>query len=79
VAIIKEVIMVKLKKRKKIVVEETANVEERKSKPKERERVNIGVAIKTDLWRQLKALAITQGRLTGELLDEAIEKYLKSI
>lgn len=40
-------------------------------------RVNIGVTIQQDLWRELRALSIKQGRLTGELLDEAIEEYLK--
>lgn len=39
-------------------------------------RVKIGVSIKAELWRKLRALAITQGRLTGELIDEALEKYL---
>lgn len=43
-----------------------------------RDRVNIGVSVNTDLWRRLRALAITQGALTGELLDEAIESYLKN-
>lgn len=71
--------MGKLKRQKNVVMEETAKAGEKTSKPKIKERVNIGVSIDTKLWRQLRALAITQGRLTGELLDEAIEKYLKSI
>lgn len=41
------------------------------------DRVNIGVKIRLDLWRRLRALSLTQGRLTGALLDEAIEGYLK--
>lgn len=40
-------------------------------------RVNIGVTIRQDLWRELRALSIKQGRKSGELLDEAIEVYLK--
>lgn len=39
-------------------------------------RVNIGVSIDESLWRRLKALAITQGVNTGELLDKAIKDYL---
>lgn len=49
----------------------------KKSRLMKRDRVNIGVSINTELWRKLRALAITQGRLTGELIDEALEKYLK--
>lgn len=47
------------------------------NKPQQRDRVNIGVSINGELWRRLRALAIVKGRLTGELLDEAIENYLK--
>ena len=32
-------------------------------------RTKIGVSIDTELWRRLRALAIRQGKLTGELLD----------
>lgn len=39
-------------------------------------KVNIGVKVDTRLWRRLRALAIRQGRLTGGLLDEAVEGYL---
>jgi hypothetical protein len=39
-------------------------------------RVNIGVSINEKLWRGLRALAIKEGKLTGELLDKAIEKYI---
>ncbi len=42
-------------------------------------RVNIGVKIRVDLWRELRALSIKQGRLSGELLDEAISDYLKKM
>ena len=47
-----------------------------KDKPTQKDRVNIGVSINGELWRRLRAHAIVQGRLTGELLDEAIENYL---
>ncbi|MFH0813076.1 MAG: ribbon-helix-helix domain-containing protein [Pseudomonadota bacterium] len=40
-------------------------------------RVKIGVSIDDVLWRRLRALAIREGKLTGELLDEAIEEYLE--
>jgi len=39
-------------------------------------RVNIGVTIRSDLWRELRALSIRQDRKAGELLDEAIAIYL---
>jgi hypothetical protein len=42
----------------------------------EERRVKIGVPVRSDLWRELRALSIKQDRLTGELLDEAIEEYL---
>ena len=41
------------------------------------QRVNIGVDVDDGLWRRLRALAMIQGRVTGELLDEAIAEYLK--
>ena len=33
------------------------------------QRVNIGVAVDDGLWRRLRALAMIQGRVTGDLLD----------
>ena len=39
-------------------------------------RTKIGVSIDTPLWRRLRALAIREGKLTGELLDAAIKEYL---
>ncbi len=39
-------------------------------------KVNIGVKVDNQLWRRLRALAIRQGRRSGELLDGAIEGYL---
>jgi hypothetical protein len=40
-------------------------------------RVNIGVPIDEQLWRRIRALAIREGKLTGELLDQAISDYLE--
>lgn len=46
-------------------------------KGKTEDRAKIGVSINTVLWRRLRALAIKEGKLTGELLDKAIEEYLQ--
>ncbi len=43
----------------------------------ETRRVHIGVSVRSDLWRELRALAIRKDRNTGELLDEAIADFLK--
>jgi hypothetical protein len=56
------------KKRKLIETEEA---------PANKHKKNIGVKVDDFLWRRLRALAIKQGRLSGELLDEAIEDYLE--
>lgn len=40
-------------------------------------RAKIGVSIDMVIWRRLRALAIKEGKLTGELLDKAIEEYLQ--
>ena len=47
-----------------------------KDKKKDFDRTSIGVPIDTILWRRLRAMAITEGKLTGELLDTAIQEYL---
>ena len=47
-----------------------------KDKKKDSDRTSIGVPIDTVLWRRLRAMAITEGKLTGELLDAAIQEYL---
>ena len=39
-------------------------------------RVTTGVPIDEHLWRRIRALAIREGKLTGELLDQAIKDYL---
>jgi len=43
----------------------------------EAKRVNIGVQVDDETWRRLRALAIRQHKLTGELLDQAIIDYLE--
>lgn len=54
-----------------------------KRKPKEKGdqaesgRVKIGVSIDEMLWRRIRALAILEDKGTGELLDKAIEDFLK--
>ena len=47
-----------------------------KDKKKDSDRMSIGVFVDTVLWRRLRAMAITNGKLTGELLDAAIQDYL---
>ena len=44
-----------------------------KDKKKDSDRMSIGVYVDTVLWRRLRAMAITKGKLTGELLDAAIQ------
>lgn len=48
-----------------------------KDKNKDSDRTYIGVSIDTVLWRQLRAMAITKGKVSGELLDVAIQEYLE--
>jgi hypothetical protein len=48
-----------------------------KAKEKKQDRVKIGVSIDDNLWRRLRALALIKKTNTGELLDAAIEGYLK--
>ncbi len=40
-------------------------------------RKQIGVKLNQDLWRELKILALQQDRTAGELLEDAMEEYLK--
>jgi hypothetical protein len=42
----------------------------------ERKRVYMGVSVDEQLWRKLRALAVKQKKLTGDLLDRAIERFL---
>ena len=42
-----------------------------------RARTQIGVSVDTKLWLRLRALAIRQGMSARDLLDQAIESFLK--
>ena len=46
------------------------------SKNDKREAVKIGVPVDKQAWLRLRALAIREDKLTGELLDQAIKDYL---
>jgi len=37
---------------------------------------NIGVKVDEKLWRNFRALAISQGKTAGELLDELMVEYV---
>jgi hypothetical protein len=37
---------------------------------------NIGVKVNEAIWRQFRALAISQGKTAGDLLDELMAGYL---
>ncbi len=45
---------------------------------KQLERKQIGVKIDSELWMQIKILALKQGRTAGELLEDAMRLYLKT-
>jgi hypothetical protein len=36
----------------------------------------IGVKVDEQIWRQFRALAISQGKTAGELLDELMREYV---
>ncbi len=38
----------------------------------------IGVLVDTELWKEIKILAIREDRSEGEVLDEALRSYLKN-
>ena len=62
---------------------EKPKLAKRKGRVKEEEKIDIvkrakiGVSIDMVIWRRLRALAIKEGKLTGELLDKAIDEYLQ--
>lgn len=37
---------------------------------------NIGVKVDERIWRQFRALAISQGKTAGDLLDELMAEYV---
>ena len=40
------------------------------------ERRQIGVKLDSELWREMKILALRMDKTAGELLEEAIREYL---
>ena len=38
---------------------------------------NIGVKVDERVWRQFRALAISQGKTAGDLLDELMTEYVE--
>ena len=50
-----------------------ARAKKAESKP---ERKQIGVKLYSDLWREMKILALKKDKTAGELLEEAIREYL---
>lgn len=63
---------------KKPVLVKRKGKQKQEGKKVKSDRVNIGVAIDEKLWRRLRAHAIIEGKQAGDLLDEAIEGYLKN-
>ena len=65
------------KKMKKATVKlRKESKEGKQEKVEERKRVYMGVSVDEQLWRKLRALAVQQKKLTGDLLDRAIERFL---
>ena len=47
------------------------------SKEKKIQRKQIGVKIDSELWREIKILALREGRTAGEILEDSLMDYLK--
>jgi len=43
-----------------------------------KKKKQIGVLVDTELWKEIKILAIREDRSEGEVLDEALRFYLKN-
>jgi len=72
--------MDRTEKKPKLIPKKKITTEEDQGKTKKNpERTNTGVTINRDLWRQLKAQAILQGKTAADLIDQAIEQYLKNL
>jgi predicted transcriptional regulator len=41
------------------------------------DRRQIGVKLNSDLWREMRVLALQRDRTAGELLEEAMREYLE--
>jgi hypothetical protein len=46
------------------------------SDPTGANKKNIGVKVDEGIWRQFRALAISQGKTAGDLLDELMTEYV---
>jgi hypothetical protein len=49
-----------------------------KNKKDNRQIKGIGSRVSVKIWNALRVQALKEGRKTGELLDDAIEMYLRS-
>ena len=47
-----------------------------KGKRAKADRRQIGVKLNSELWRQVRILALEQDRTAGELLEDAMREYL---
>lgn len=52
----------------------TATIKTKKAKV---DRRQIGVKLDSELWRQVRILALEQDRTAGELLEDAMREYLE--
>jgi hypothetical protein len=43
---------------------------------KDKNKINIGATVDKQLWLRLRAIALRQGKLSGDLLDECIKAWL---
>ena len=43
-----------------------------------KKKKQIGVLVDTELWKEIKIMAIREDRSEGEVLDEALRFYLKN-
>ena len=50
----------------------------REGKSAAKKKKQIGVLVETELWKEIKILAIREDRSEGEVLDEALRFYLKN-
>lgn len=46
---------------------------------KKENRKQVGCTVDTDLYKRLRAQAVQEDRQTGQVLDDAIRMYLKSV
>ena len=46
---------------------------------KKANRKQVGCTVDTDLWKRFRTQAVQEERSTGQLLEEAIRLYLKTV